>query len=64
MTLTFKLKKAGRVPFSVIKAYSGQVPVKQQKLVDVHYIPEEYRQFYMERLDCPTTDAGGDDDDN
>lgn len=63
---TFKLKKNNCVELPNTKAYpEGRVPIKKEKLNDlkkiIHYIPEEHRAFYEERLQWPTTSAQEDD---
>lgn len=64
----FKLNKQPRVIISTQKAYNSEIPINNKKLEDlkkiVHYVPEEYRQFYEELTQWPTTNAAESDDDN
>lgn len=47
----FKLYKGGEGSLPTEKVYNGKVSIKQKKLQDVtkivHYIPDEYREFYQ-----------------
>lgn len=69
VTYTFKLKKTNTVVLPDTKAYPvGKVPIKKEKLQDlqkvIHYIPDEHRPFFQERLSWPTkTTAVANEDD-
>ncbi|KAG8284681.1 hypothetical protein J6590_097758 [Homalodisca vitripennis] len=58
VSATFRLAKTGEVSLPSAKAYGGPVPIMKKKLDDIskvtHYIPEQYRGFYEERLAWPT----------
>ncbi|KAG8307095.1 hypothetical protein J6590_031495 [Homalodisca vitripennis] len=58
VSATFRLAKTGKVSLPSAKAYGGPVPIMKKKLDDIskvtHYIPEQYRGFYEERLAWPT----------
>lgn len=62
----FKLYKGGEVILPTEKVYDGKVPIKVAKLNDVakikHYVPEEYRLFYDNILEWPTTTANQNED--
>lgn len=58
--LTFKLKKANVVQLPNTLSYPmGKVPIKKEKLQDlqkvIHYIPDQHRPFFEEKLAWPTT---------
>lgn len=57
--LYFQTKKNNTVVLPDTKAYPvGKVPIKKEKLQDlqkvIHYIPDEHRPFFQERLSWPT----------
>lgn len=64
----FKLNKQPRVIIPTQKAYDSRIPINYKKLQDlkkiVHYVPEEYRQFYEELTQWPTTNATESDENN
>lgn len=57
---TFKLKKTNTIQLPDTQAHpTGKVPIKKKKLQDlrkiIHYIPDEYRPFFEEKLSWPTS---------
>lgn len=64
----FKLFKGGNLMLPTEKAYSGKVPIKSKKIEDVskvmHYIPDQYREFYGNISLWPVTNAQGDIEDS
>lgn len=64
----FKLNKTSCVVLPTVKAYNARIPINSKKLQDikkiVHYVPEEYQQFYDDLIQGPTTNDSEDDGSN
>ncbi|KAG8326620.1 hypothetical protein J6590_035710 [Homalodisca vitripennis] len=64
----FKLYKGGEVILPSERAYNGKVPIKVAKLNDVskiiHYVPDQYRLFYENILEWPSTTDNQEDGDD
>lgn len=66
---TFKLKKgASIVVMPTDKAYNSKIPINSKKIEDIrkvlHYIPDEFKEFYNGALEGPTsTNAESDEND-